>query len=77
MAIDMETATLFTVGFCQQNSYRCTADGFRPTDDFCRMKTTESDRLVSLKFVDTHILAGIDSFVQIKNNGLSVKHLRF
>ncbi len=41
------------------------------------VKTTESDLVVSVQFVDQHIDAGIRALFEIKNNGLSVKHLRF
>ncbi len=77
MAIDMETATLFTVGFANKIPTGALLMVSDQPMISAGVKTTESDRLVSLKFVDTHILAGIDSLLEIKNNGLSVKHLRF
>jgi hypothetical protein len=30
-----------------------------------------------MEFIDIHLKAGIDSLKEIKENGLSVKHLRF
>ena len=33
MAIDMETATIFTVGFCQSHTDWCTIIGVRPAHD--------------------------------------------
>jgi AMP nucleosidase len=41
------------------------------------VKTSDSDKLVTLEYIDMHIQAGIDSLLEIKNNGLSVKHLKF
>ena len=77
MAIDMETATLFTVGF---------ANGI-PTGALLLVsdqpmissgvKTEASDKKVSSQYVEVHIEAGIKALFEVKNNGLSVKHLRF
>jgi len=77
MAIDMETATLFTVGFANKiptGALLLVSD--QPMIS-AGVKTTDSDKLVSMEFVDIHLKAGIDSLLEIKNNGLSVKHLRF
>lgn len=77
MAIDMETATLFTVGFANQiptGALLLVSD--QPMIS-TGVKTTASDKKVSTKFVETHIEAGIQALFEIKNNGLSVKHLRF
>jgi len=41
------------------------------------VKTEESDIKVTTNFIDAHLQAGIDALLEIKNNGLSVKHLRF
>jgi AMP nucleosidase len=77
MAIDMETATLFTTGFANKipvgalllvSDIPMTPEG---------VKTSESDKIVSSNFVQEHIQIGIDSLEEIKNNGTSVKHLRF
>jgi len=77
MAIDMETATLFTVGF---------ANGI-PTGALLLVsdqpmipegvKTQESDRMVTSKFARMHLEIGIDSLHEIKDHRESVKHLRF
>lgn len=77
MAIDMETATLFTVGFANKiptGALLLVSD--QPMIS-TGVKTSESDNLVTLQFVDVHIQAGIDALLEIKYNGLSVKHLRF
>lgn len=77
MAIDMETATIFTVGFVNEiptGALLLVSD--QPMIS-TGIKTEESDRLVTEKFVETHLSIGIDALREIKNNGLSVKHLRF
>lgn len=77
MAIDMETATLFTVGFANQIP---TGALLLVTDQpmiSTGVKTTASDKKISSNFVEVHIDAGIKALLEIKNNGLSVKHLRF
>lgn len=77
MAIDMETATLFTVGFANQiptGALLLVSDQPMISSG---VKTTASDKKVSSQFVEEHIEAGINALFEIKNNGLSVKHLRF
>jgi AMP nucleosidase len=77
MAIDMETATLFTVGFANRIP---TGALLLVTDQpmiSSGVKTAASDIKVSTEFVDLHIDTGIKALLEIKNNGLSVKHLRF
>ncbi len=77
MAIDMETATLFTVGFANQiptGALLLVSDQPMISSG---VKTTASDFKVSSEFVDLHINSGIRALLEIKNNGLSVKHLRF
>lgn len=77
MAVDMETATLFTVGFHNEiptgalllvSDQPMIAEG---------IKTAKSDKKVSELFVKEHIAIGIDSLKQLINNGQTVKHLRF
>ena len=77
MAIDMETATIFTVGFANKiptgalllvSDQPMTPDG---------VKTSESDNKVTSNFVDAHIKIGIDSLKQLINNGNTVRHLKF
>lgn len=77
MAIDMETATLFTVGFANKiptGALLLVSD--QPMIS-AGVKTSESDKLITMKYIDTHLKAGIDALLEIKNNGLSVKHLKF
>src|SRR5690348_7846547 len=77
MAVDMETATIFSVGFYNHiptgalllvSDQPMIAEG---------VKTEESDKKVTAGYVDRHLHIGIDSLKQLINNGLTVKHLRF
>jgi len=77
MAIDMETATIFTVGFANEIP---TGALLLVTDQpmiSSGVKTAESDKTVSRNYVKEHLIIGIDSLIELKNNGVSVKHLRF
>ena len=77
MAVDMETATIFTTGFFNHiptgalllvSDQPMTPEG---------IKTVESDRQVTEDFADLHLRIGIDSLKEIINDGLTVKHLKF
>ena len=77
MAIDMETATIFTVGFANEiptGALLLVSD--QPMIS-TGIKTEESDKMVTDKFADIHLSIGIDALREIKENGISVKHLRF
>lgn len=77
MAIDMETATIFTVGFYNQipsGALLLVSDQPMVPDG---VKTAESDRKVTQAFLDLHLKIGIDSLRELINHGLTVKHLRF
>ena len=77
MAIDMETATIFTVGFANQiptGALLLVSD--QPMIS-TGVKTDESDKKVTSQFVEKHIEVGIKALLEIKNNGQSVKHLKF
>lgn len=77
MAIDMETATLFSVGFRNKIS---TGALLLVSDQPMipqGVKTAESDKRVTANFVENHVRIGIDSLSQLINEGLTVKHLRF
>ena len=41
------------------------------------VKTEESDKKITMEFVEQHIKIGIDSLKQLINKGLTVRHLRF
>jgi AMP nucleosidase len=76
-AIDMETATIFTVG--HYNKIRTGAlllVSDRPMEPD-GVKTEKSDTVVTKNFVETHIKIGIDSLNHLINNGLTIKHLKF
>jgi AMP nucleosidase len=77
MAIDMETATIFTVGFVNEIP---TGALLLVTDQPMipeGIKTIESDKKVSKDFVEEHLQIGVESLKQLINNGVTVKHLRF
>jgi len=77
MAIDMETATIFTVGFHNEiptGALLLVTDQPMITEG---VKTEASDRKVTENFVETHLRLGIDSLKELQNSGISVKHLKF
>ena len=41
------------------------------------MKTAESDSKVTTNYVKQHLMIGIESLLELKNSGESVKHLKF
>jgi AMP nucleosidase len=76
-AVDMETATIFSVGFFNKipTGALLLVSGQPMVPD--GVKTTESDRKVTDEFVEIHLKIGIDSLKQLINGGLTVRHLRF
>jgi AMP nucleosidase len=76
-AIDMETATVFTVGFYNKiptGALLLVSDQPMIPEG---VKTEESDKKVTTDFVERHIKIGIDSLKQLINNGVTVRHLKF
>jgi len=76
-AIDMETATIFTVGFYNKiptGALLLVSDQPMIPEG---VKTEESDKQVTADFVERHLKIGIDSLKQLINDGLTVRHLRF
>lgn len=76
-AIDMETATIFTVGFYNKiptGALLLVSDQPMVPEG---VKTEKSDVMVTQSFVDTHLKIGINSLKTLQNNGLTVRHLRF
>lgn len=76
-AIDMETATVFIVGFANQipkGALLLVSDSPMTPEG---VKTSRSDRAVSEKYVRTHLNIGIDALCELRERGESVKHLRF
>ncbi|HEX8514799.1 MAG TPA: AMP nucleosidase [Bacteroidia bacterium] len=77
MGIDMETATIFSTGFYNEiptGALLLVSD--QPMIS-TGVKTTESDKKITANFVDDHLKIGVDALNELKNNGLTVKHLRF
>ena len=77
MAVDMETATLFSIGFFNEiptgallliSDQPMTPEG---------IKTAKSDKKVTQEFLDMHLKIGVDALKELINNGLTVKHLYF
>jgi AMP nucleosidase len=76
-AIDMETATIFTVGFYNKiptGALLLVSDQPMIPEG---VKTEESDKKVTEQFVEKHLRIGIDSLKQLINDGLTVRHLKF
>jgi AMP nucleosidase len=77
MAVDMETATIFVVGFANEiptGALLLVSDQPMIPEG---VKTSASDRKVNDRFVADHLKIGIDALQQLINNGITVKHLRF
>ncbi len=77
MGIDMETATIFVVGFANgipHGALLLVSDNPMTPDG---VKTSKSDLSVTENFVKTHLEIGIDSLKELANSGESVKHLIF
>ena len=76
-AIDMETATIVTVG-CYNHiptgALLLVSDSPMVPEG---VKTEASDKKVTTEFVERHIKIGIDSLKQLINKGLTVRHLKF
>ncbi len=77
LGIDMETATIFIVGFVNSiphGALLLVSDNPMEPDG---VKTEESDRKVTSSFVEKHLQIGIESLDELANSGESVKHMRF
>ena len=77
MAIDMETATIFVVGFYNEipsGALLLVTDQPMISEG---VKTAESDKKVTSLFVEEQIQIGIESLTRLINDSESVKHLRF
>lgn len=77
MAIDMETATLFSVGFYNSISIGAlllVSDMPLQVDG---IKTSESDKKVTSNFVEEHLKIGIKALSSLINNSKTIRHLRF
>ena len=77
MAIDMETATIFITGFANAiptGALLLVSDQPMVPDG---VKTDASDRIITQQYVDAQIAIGIDALKVIRDQGRSVRHLRF
>ncbi len=77
MAIDMETATIFTVGFVNEipsGALLLVSDQPMVPDG---VKTDHSDEVVTDNFVEEHLKIGIEALSVIIHDKKSVKHLKF
>jgi AMP nucleosidase len=77
MAIDMETATLFSVGFVNgipHGALLLVSDNPMVPEG---VKTASSDKKVTKNYVNKHLQIGIDALKELQESGESVKHLRY
>ena len=76
-AIDMETATIFVVGFVNhipKGALLLVSDNPMTPEG---VKTSLSDAEVTEQFVRKHLEVGIDTLIELRDSGVSVKHMRF
>ncbi len=77
IGIDMETATIFIVGYANQIA----RGALLLVSDLPMfpegVKTEESDRSVTQKFVDLHLDIGIEAMTDIESKGEAIKHFTF
>ena len=76
-AVDMETATLFSVGFYNRiptGALLLISDQPMLPDG---VKTEASDKKVTKNYSVRHLKIGIDSLKQLINKGITVKHLKY
>lgn len=77
IGIDMETATLFIVGYANQIA----RGALLLVSDLPMIpegvKTEESDKLVTQKFVDLHLKIGIEAMTEIGKKGEQIKHFTY
>lgn len=77
IGIDMETATVFVVGFVNgipHGALLLVSDNPMTPDG---VKTSKSDQKNNAEHTRTHIQIGWDSLMELKNSGDSVKHMKF
>ncbi|MEE6186047.1 AMP nucleosidase [Mycovorax composti] len=76
-AIDMETATIFSVGFYNKiptGALLLVSDSPMIPEG---VKTEDSDRKVTENFVELHLKIGINSLKQLIENRQTIRHLKF
>ena len=77
MAVDMETATLFTCGFANHiptGALLLVSDNPMTPEG---VKTGDSDRIVTASYVINHVKIGIEALEMIKQEKKTVRHLKF
>ena len=77
MAVDMETATLFTCGFANHiptGALLLVSDNPMTPEG---VKTAASDTIVTAKYAQEHVGIGIDAIEMIKQEKKTVRHLKF
>ena len=77
IGIDMETATVFVVGFVNRipkGALLLVSDNPMTPEG---VKTSRSDQAVSDRHVAAHLEIGINSLIELRDSGESVKHMRF
>jgi len=77
MAVEMETATIFSVGFHNKipsGALLLVSDVPMEPEG---VKTSKTDESVTRKYVTEHLEIGIDSLNQLINNAQTVRHLKF
>jgi AMP nucleosidase len=77
MAIDMETATIFIVGFYNHiptGALLLVSDNPMIPEG---VKTAASDSKITSGFAQRHLQIGIESLKQLINNGNTVRHLKY
>ena len=77
IGIDMETATIFIVGYANQIA----RGALLLVSDLPLIpegiKTEESDKVVTNKFVDLHLQIGIEAMTEIDKKGERIKHFTY
>lgn len=77
IGIDMETATIFIVGYANQiarGALLLVSDLPMVPEG---VKTEESDKMITNKFVDVHLEIGIEAMTDIGSKGEQIKHFRY
>jgi len=77
IGIDMETSTIFLVGFANhipKGALLLVTDMPMVPEG---IKTERSDALVTQKYLELHLQIGVESLRELQSTGASVKHLRF
>ena len=75
--IDMETATIFIVGFVNhipKGALLLVSDSPMTPEG---VKTSRGDVLITEKYIKPHLEIGIDALIELRDSGESVVHLRF